>query len=160
MGNHEQMMLSARDDGGQAAREWQVYGGRETLDSYDGGLAQVPESHWLFIESGLGYWETPTHIFVHGGLYPDVALVDQPRHQLLWGRFDQAQPHISGKIMVCGHTSQKNGRPANKGFAYCIDTYAHGGQWLSCLDIDTGIVHQFDIDGEYREVNIADFLDK
>lgn len=158
-GNHDEMMLAARDDAA-AAREWQAVGGMETLESYCGGLSRVPEAHWIFLESCIDFWETDTHFFVHGNVYPDEPLVEQPKHKLFWGGFDGAQPHISGKIMVCGHTSQKSGRPKNLGYAVCIDTYAHGGQWLSCLDVGTGIVTQASIDGDIREVNLSDFIER
>lgn len=40
--------------------------------------------------------------------------------------------------MICGHTSQRSGRPVNLGHTICIDTYAHGGGWLTCLDARSG----------------------
>ena len=54
--------------------------------------------------------------------------------------------------MVCGHTSQKSGRPKNRGHAICIDTYAHGGGWLTCLDTTSGRVWQAN---EKREVQTS-----
>jgi len=159
MGNHEQMMLSARRDR-QAAREWQTFGGLEALESYGGGLDAIPEEHWQFLIDALPYYETKTHIFVHGALFADIDMQEQPRSKLLWGRFKEIEAHISGKTVVCGHTPQISGRPANKGYAICIDTDACRGGWLSCLDIETGIVHQADIDGEYRELDIDDFLER
>jgi len=113
MGNHEQMMLSARRDR-QAAREWQTFGGLETLESYDGGLDAIPEGHWRFLIDALPYHETESHIFVHGALFADIEMTDQPRSKLLWGRFKEIEPHISRKIVICGHTPQISGRPANK----------------------------------------------
>jgi len=40
--------------------------------------------------------------------------------------------------MVCGHTLQLSGMPINIGHAICIDTWAYGGGWLTCLDVTTG----------------------
>ena len=140
-GNHDEMMLNARMD--RAVREaWEINGGTSTIASY-GGLSAVPAAHWQFLEHHcVDYWECETHFFVHGSAYPNVPLWEQPVYKLHWGRFDDAQPHESGKIIVCGHTSQKNGRPNDKSYAVCIDTYAYGGGWLSCLDIDNGLVWQ------------------
>ncbi|MEL7086916.1 MAG: serine/threonine protein phosphatase, partial [Planctomycetota bacterium] len=56
-------------------------------------------------------------------------------------------PHVSGKLMVCGHTSQKDGRIDDLGHAVCIDTHACGGQWLTALDVDTGKLWQANENG-------------
>ena len=140
-GNHDEMMLNARTNR-DAQDAWEMNGGTSTLDSH-GGMSAVPATHWQFLEHHcVDYWESETHFFVHGSAYPNVPLWEQPVYKLHWGSFSDAQPHESGKVMVCGHTSQKNGLPNNKGFAVCIDTYAYGGGWLSCLDIDHGLVWQ------------------
>lgn len=149
-GNHEQMMLWARDDF-YALRDWRRHGGEATEASY-GGLQAVPDSHWQFItEQCRDYWETKTHIFVHAGVEPDIPLREQSRDMLHWSLFDTQTPHESGKQIVCGHTSQKNGLPRNRGFAVCIDTYAHGGGWLSCLDVESGKIWQANQRGQHRE---------
>lgn len=140
-GNHDEMMLNTRSDK-NAQEAWEMNGGTSTLDSY-GSLRGVPTSHWKFLEhSCMDYWECETHFFVHGSAYPNVPLWEQPVYKLHWGSFNDAQPHESGKVMVCGHTSQKNGLPNRKEFAVCIDTYAYGSGWLSCLDIGSGTVWQ------------------
>jgi serine/threonine protein phosphatase 1 len=65
--------------------------------------------------------------------------------------FDDPAPHESGKIMVCGHTSQKVGRPRNVGHAVCIDTRAYGEVgWLTCLDVASGRYWQANQKGETR----------
>lgn len=157
-GNHDQMMLDARRDP-RARAEWLQVGGAETLDSYGGSLAAVPAAHWDFLKSRcVDCWETETHFFVHGNASPNVPLAKQPRSVLYWERFDRARPHQSGKIMVCGHTSQKDGLPRNLGYAVCIDTWPLGA-WLSCLDVGSGIVWQADFDGDRRQWQIADFLE-
>ena len=98
-----------------------------------------PEEHWLFLSRDCKpYHETADHFFVHANAYPELPLNDQPDYMLFWERFDQPSPHESGKIMICGHTPQRNGVPLNLGYAVCIDTHAHGGGWLTCLDVTTG----------------------
>ena len=91
--------------------------------------------------------------------YPDIPLAEQPAYMLRWEPFDDPPPHESGKVMVCGHTSQKTGRPRNLGHALCIDTHAHGGGWLTCLDPRAGRLWQASERGEVREGWVDDYLD-
>jgi len=60
--------------------------------------------------------------------------------------------------MVCGHTAQKGGVPANLGHAICIDTWAYGGQWLTALDVESGTCWQCNEEGERRSDNVALYL--
>ena len=154
-GNHDVMMLAARHDRAEAFA-WQQVGGAETVDAY-GNLTRVPKAHWRFLENQcVDYWECETHFFVHGGVYPNVPLWEQPTHKLHWARFEGVQPHESGKVMVCGHTSQKNGLPLNLGYAVCIDTWAYGDGWLSCLDIESGDVWQANELGRTRHFKLKE----
>ena len=163
-GNHEQMMLEARDEGGEKLSRFLGVGGDRTLASYAapgdaGNLADVPDDHWDFFENVCRDWyETDTHFFVHANAYPDCEVADQPIYMLRWEQFDRPPRHESGKVMVCGHTSQKTGRPRNLGHAVCIDTYAHGGGWLTCLDISTGRMWQANERGDARQAWINDYL--
>jgi serine/threonine protein phosphatase 1 len=158
-GNHDQMMLNARHDP-QAFSEWREVGGAATLRAY-GDLDAVPPAHWRFLETQcVDSWECETHFFVHAGVYADVPLWEQPKYVLYWQRFERVRPHESGKVMVCGHTSQKSGLPRNLGFAVCLDTYAYGGGWLSCLDIGSGQVWQADHNGHVRQLRLADRLEE
>src|SRR5437660_3612705 len=77
-GNHDQMLLDARHDPA-TLWEWLQFGGRETLESYGQGrktatLYDIPELHWQFLEETRPYYETDTHIFVHGRTAPDLPL--------------------------------------------------------------------------------------
>jgi serine/threonine protein phosphatase 1 len=60
--------------------------------------------------------------------------------------------------MVCGHTQQRSGVPLNVGHAVCLDTWAYGGGWLTCLDVTTGAVWQANQRGERRTAHIDDYL--
>jgi serine/threonine protein phosphatase 1 len=154
-GNHELMMLRARTDPSQI-KEWLANGGDATLASYSplddaGNIRDVPDEHWDFLENGCRDWyETETHFFVHANAYADVPLDEQPEFMLFWEQFNDPPPHQSGKIMVCGHTSQKSGRPKSLGHAICIDTWAYGKGWLTCLDVATGHYWQANERGERR----------
>lgn len=155
-GNHELMMLEAFE-GDSPVADWKRVGGDATLRSYspfpgdDGAFADVPDHHWDFLTARLlPYYETESHFFVHANVYSDLSLQDQPEYMLYWERFDDPPRHLSGKIMVCGHTSQKTGRPLFNGNAVCIDTYAYGGGWLTCLDVERSLVYQANDAGKTR----------
>lgn len=154
-GNHEIMMLEARDSD-EAFKRWMKYGGDATLASYSpfgdaGSLVDVPDSHWEFLQEQTRAWfETATHFFVHANAYPNCTFVEQPDFMLYWESFDNPAPHESGKVMVCGHTSQKSGLPRNMGHAVCIDTWACGNGWLTCLDVCSGRYWQTNQKGEMR----------
>jgi len=155
LGNHEVVMLAARSASGWLD-SWREFGGNATLASYarDGGpgsFADVPNEHWQFFEHDCRRWhETPTHIFVHGGLDPRLPLDRQPDAMLLWEKFNNPPPHESGRIMICGHTAQKDGLPKNLGHAVCIDTWVYGEGWLTCLEPATGRYWQANQRGESR----------
>lgn len=163
LGNHDLMMLEARTD---AATEqfWRAGGGDATLKSYAklgemGTFADVPQHHWDFLERRcLNWYETDRHFFVHANADPNLPFDRQPPEQLFWEKFGHPQAHYSGKIMVCGHSSQKSGVPLNIGHAICIDTYAWGGGWLTALDVNSGRVWQANNWGEIKETAIDDFL--
>src|SRR5262249_37008124 len=143
-GNHEVMMLQARE-GGVESDIWLGSNGFETLESYgitlpkrDGWMNEIPAAHWSFLEQTAPVFETPGHILVHACLDPGLDLKDQPSWLLYWETFDRLQPHKSGKKIICGHTRQKSGRINDVGYAACIDTGAATGGWLTCLDINSG----------------------
>ena len=159
-GNHEDMMMAARSEIGNLA-EWMFNGGDATLASYAGlraTLADVPTEHWRFLETGLvNFLETDTHIFVHANAYPDHPMSEQPDYMLRWQRCDDIKPHQSGKVLVCGHTPQRDGVPMNRGFAICIDTQAYGIGLLTCLDAVSGKVWQADEKGVISRSHISDY---
>jgi serine/threonine protein phosphatase 1 len=153
-GNHEIMMENARNML-TSRRGWAMVGGDATWDSYEQvykgeGLDAVPDSHWEFLDNLSPSYETPDHIFVHASVDSDVDMEDQFEDVLYWGDFYSIGPHCSGKKVICGHTSQKSGLPKSLGHAICIDTWACGKGWLTCLDVETGIYWQANQSGETR----------
>ncbi len=150
-GNHEIMMLRARDDH-SSLLNWIACGGDATLDSYGAaGFEDVPGAHWDFLASTVRYYETEHDFFVHANVDPDLPLEDQPDTDLFWEHLDGAgSRHISGRRMICGHTAQASGRPLDLGHVVCIDTYACGDGWLTCLETDTGIYWQANQQGDLR----------
>jgi serine/threonine protein phosphatase 1 len=162
-GNHELMLLDAANLGDDQSL-WLECGGWETLLSYGqsgqpGTLDDIPERHWQFIEKlCVDAYESPTHIFVHAGAYPDMPLAEQPDHLLFWDAFQDRGPHESGKVIICGHTQQRSGVPLNLGHSVCLDTWAFGDGWLTCLDVTTGRIWQANQKGERRTAHLDDFL--
>jgi serine/threonine protein phosphatase 1 len=159
-GNHEQMMLGARDSH-DARADWLLNGGDATLRSYGGArgtVRDVPADHWQLLSAGLvDYFETDTHIFVHASAYADMPMEEQPDYMLRWERFENITPHESGKVIVCGHTPQKSGQPVNRGFAICLDTHACGGGMLTCMDASSGRIWQADARARVTRGHISDF---
>lgn len=159
-GNHEIMMLDARHRKSWLP-PWLSYGGEATLRSYStnednaGSFADIPASHFDFLENKLlSYYECDSHFFVHANVDASIALQDQSDPVLYWRKYDDPEPHCSGKIMVCGHTPQTSGMPASNGHSICIDTWAYGKGWLSCLDVASGTVWQANEAGDTRSITI------
>lgn len=147
-GNHELMMLSARRDN-ESLQFWLAVGGREALASYSpsrrgGSLTDIPESHWRFLKrTCVDWYEAERHFFVHANVDPDLPLDQQPSSMLHWEVINEwTPPHMSGKIMLCGHTEQRRGWPLVLPHAICVDTYCYGGGWLTCLDVLNGRLWQ------------------
>src|SRR3954464_7668813 len=130
LGNHDQMLLEARS--GLHPTTWLGMGGIATLDSYGPGrdLSLIPEEHFEFLERCLDFYETDTHIFVHANYFPDLPMAEQPVGMLRWESLREMTPgpHESGKTVIAGHTSQKNGEILDLGHVKVIDTYCYGGR--------------------------------
>ena len=159
-GNHEIMMLDSRESASWL-EAWLRYGGAETLRSYAsseddaGSFADIPDSHFDFLENKLvPYYECESHFFVHANVQADVALEHQTAPALYWQKYKNPDQHCSGKIMVCGHTVQPSGVPSSNGNSVCIDTWAYGDGWLSCLDVGSGTVWQANESGETRHFEL------
>jgi serine/threonine protein phosphatase 1 len=156
-GNHDIMMLGARQERPNY-EDWFGEGGNRTLASYGGSLDNVPDHHWRFLESTERYFEIDTHFFVHANAWAELPLAEQPDFMLFWEFFNNPPPHESGKIMVCGHTSQRSFEPVNIGHAICLDTRCFGGGWLTCLDVQSGELWQANERGETQTGRIEDYL--
>lgn len=158
-GNHEKMLLRARSEP-ETLGEWLRQGGDATLDSYSRhGYAReiecIPAEHWKFLaEQTLDYWETENSIFVHASIHPELGLDEQPDFLLFWQPFTNPTIHKSGRQIICGHASQKSGMPAVFDRGICIDTWAHGGGWLTCFDTIQQTFIQSSESGEHRTFDL------
>lgn len=153
IGNHEEMMLNVLRKR-SSPHVWIGHGGAATLDSYgfDGDLGVVPEEHLRFLESFSDFVELDTHFFVHANYDPKLPLSRQVPNTVRWLSLEKCMPapHVSGKVAVVGHTPDRSGEIFSLRHIKCIDTYCHGGGWLTALEIGTGRVWQVNDRGQVR----------
>ncbi|MEM7082213.1 MAG: metallophosphoesterase family protein [Pseudomonadota bacterium] len=154
-GNHEVMMLDARDNA-ERFFAWQHFGGEETLYSYQyttgaDWQASIPIEHWQFLENTLPYYEADSQIFVHASVKPKRPLDEQDDRHLYWKKVSKPRPYHSDHRVICGHTTQYDGEIGDHEHTLLIDTYAYGDQWLTCLNADTLEYWQANQQGETRQ---------
>jgi len=154
-GNHEQMMLDARErfdstfdadnscGNTESGRYWFVEGGQETLNSYGPPEGRrwfelVPDEHWDFIRATKMEYEEGGYLFVHAGVVPagrtwfmDGFKAD-PR---LWIRYEfiASESEFDGRIVVFGHTPTRDGLPMIQRNKLAIDTGAGFGAPLTAV---------------------------
>ncbi len=148
-GNHD-LVMQQWCEGQIETALWDMIGGQATLNSY--GVTEpylVPAEHIEFLSKCINYYETKTHIFVHGGYQPHLRLEDTSLEFLLWSHLSWPlpRPHFSGKTVVVGHTPQTSGAVADFGHLVCIDTYCFGGGNLTAYDVDARTALQVDAQG-------------
>ncbi|MGE3808940.1 MAG: metallophosphoesterase, partial [Gemmataceae bacterium] len=151
LGNHEEMLLATLEGKGDF-RYFLQFGGDETLVSYGvRDVEDIPAEHLQFIKSCRLIYETASHFFVHAYYEPNAPLNQQPWNTLIWASLpEQPQRHCSGKTAIVGHTAQEYGSILDLGFLKCIDTFCHGGGWLTALEIKSGQCWQADLAGRVR----------
>ncbi len=129
-------------------------GGAATLDSYGPGriIDLIPDDHIAFLEDCRDSHETHTHIFVHANYDPNLPMDEQSAPVLRWESLRDVTPgpHVSGKTVITGHSSQKSGEILDLGYLKCIDTYCYGGGWLTAMEVDTGRTWQANRRGVLR----------
>ncbi len=151
LGNHEQALLDFLQHP-EAIAGWLSLGSYETLHSYGITLAHIPsrhdaarlarllerklpDSHRAFFHQCTASWRCGSYYFVHAGIRPGVALVEQTLEDQLWIREEflySNQNH--GFIVVHGHSiSQEVERRPNR---IGIDTGAFATGVLSCLVLE------------------------
>lgn len=153
LGNHEEMMLGALR-GTYPRNAWLQYGGIQTLDSYGfvGDPSVIPEEHLAFFDRCLDYHEADRFFFTHANYVPGEPLASQPAEALRWQSLHEyfPQPHASGKRAIVGHTAQRSGEVLDSHHLWCLDTYCHGGGWLTACDVASGDMWQAAADGRLR----------
>ena len=145
-GNHEQMMLDARQhfdpafDSDNSCNNcelgiyWFGGGGTATVLSYGPAMGKrwfelVPQAHWDFILQTEMEYRKDAYIFVHAGVLPQGRIWHfgefdaDPR---LWIRdeFISSGSAFGGNTVVYGHTPTKGGQPLIQANKVGIDTGA------------------------------------
>jgi len=144
LGNHEQMLFSARSSHDMFDR-WLKYGGTATLASYCGDdLHAMPMEHGWFLDSCRLYFETDTHFFIHANYDQNLPLGEQNEDTALCLSLNEhvPGPHLSGKTAIVGHTAQLEGEILDLGHLVCIDTNCYGGGCLTAINVGTGQLWQ------------------
>lgn len=151
-GNHELMMLDALSNSNAHKIDfWLHCGGEETMASYGGDVANIPDSHVDFLKSCRRYHEIETFFFVHANYLHHLPLSHQPDDVLFWQHLDDVpQPHVSGKTAVVGHTPQLTGNILDLRHVICVDTFCFGSGWLTAYDVLSGECWQVDKTGNVR----------
>ena len=65
---------------------------------------------------------------------------------------------MNGKLAIVGHTAQKSGEIFDLGYVACIDTFCHGGGWLTAMEVDSGRLWHVDRNGRPRKNDLAAHL--
>lgn len=159
-GNHDQMMLNACRDSSLLG-VWECLS-NDPLASYGSGatedlLRNIPDHHMSFIdERCCDFHETDSFIFVHGGIRPHISPAEENIDHLHWAVLSSAAPHLSGRTVVCGHSSQATGLIADLGHTICIDTGITKGKYLTCLDLIDFSYVQASANGEILKGRLYD----
>jgi serine/threonine protein phosphatase 1 len=149
LGNHDEMMLNARN-GKDDFNFWKNCGGITALDSYgsSGRLDLIPAVHFRFLQQCVPFFETDTHFFIHANYRRDLHLEEMDEHALRWLSLRDfvPSPHCSGKVAVMGHTPQPD--ILDLGHLICLDTGCCNGGWLTAFDVKSRQCWRVDERGE------------
>ena len=149
MGNHEEMLLAVLDGGQSEMKFWLTFGGAAALVSYGWKgrsdlrpadvRSLIPGAHVKFVKACRDHFETVRHFFAHAYYDAHLPLDQQKWSGLRWASLPPGpERHCSGKVAVVGHTPQRSGDILDLGYFKCIDTLAHGGGWLTALEVEPG----------------------
>lgn len=154
-GNHDDM-FEASLQSRRAFEAFESIDGGTTMRSYGAPTREaVPEAHRRFLADLRLAWHDESLICVHGRIGPHASPDNPDRYEALWGRVDEAQPHESGRTVVCGHSRQRSGQPLDLGHTICIDTGIKQGGWLTILEAGSWRYIQADARGETRSGQLS-----
>jgi serine/threonine protein phosphatase 1 len=140
MGNHEEMLLEARDGGWGDRAHWMKHGGAQTCASFGVESALgIPAKYIDYLRNGLKLYHEDEHrVFVHAGISPSRPNMEtQPRFVMLWVRdeFLMLQDKFF-KYVVHGHTPRVDGMPDILHNRANIDTMCFSTGHLTCVAFD------------------------
>jgi len=132
-GNHEDLAFNALNapEWSEEMALWMINGGDDTISSY-GNTGYTRSALLPFIESLKLYYETETHIFVHGGIPGGKNLKTVNPEELMW---DRSFDYRGEKTLVVGHTPQMAAAKIPGRKIICVDTGAFMTGVLSAYDV-------------------------
>ncbi|AFY71207.1 metallophosphoesterase [Thalassoporum mexicanum PCC 7367] len=155
-GNHEQMCIEAFDapETSMLWQGWLANGGAATLESY--GDADLLTKHLQWMRQLPLYMDLDTYWLVHAGVDPNLTIEDQTSLEFCWIREPfhcSPNRYFSDKTIITGHTitfvfpGVHPGQIAQGPGWLGIDTGAYHPKsgWLSALNLDTQVVHQYNV---------------
>lgn len=131
-GNHEDLLLASLTSHDAIGR-WLANSGGATLRSH--GVTSpkdLPVEHLAWIRNLPTHYDDGQRFFVHAGIRPGIPLDQQTREDKLWIR----EPFLSadadhGRLIVHGHTPQRDGKPDIHPNRVNVDTGAVFGRKLT-----------------------------
>lgn len=150
MGNHEEVLVSALSGHDAALRLFVRIGGREALLSYgiapeliDGDddaalyaamMRHIPERHRDFLLDMRHVVTIGDYVFVHAGIRPGIAMIEQRQEDLHWIRKEFLECDTDhGFMVVHGHTIEDD--PVIRPNRIGIDTGAYRTGHLTALGL-------------------------
>lgn len=135
-GNHEDLLLAARDGGDDAVADWMANGAPATLASYRARTVHdLPPDHVAWMRALPLFHDDGRRFFVHAGIDFGRPLDRQDPHTLLWTRGGAEGPD-PGRLIVHGHTPQRSGTPERAPHRLNLDTAAVLGGPLTAAAFD------------------------
>lgn len=144
LGNHDFWTLDWMETG-HADELWLTQGGQATVDSYNGN---VPDQHTQLLRKALPYYNYRNNLFVHAGIDPQRALIDQGIQTFLWDRsfaqLAKRQHELNKEIKLTtydavfiGHTPITAPQPIQYCEVWMMDTAAGWSGRLSMMNLET-----------------------
>jgi serine/threonine protein phosphatase 1 len=117
MGNHEDYCITAWEEDQEVKsflgirpktktqKEWEVYGGKQTLQSFDADRPRdIPEKYINWMKKLNYFVELDDFIIVHAGLNFDIEDPFEDKYSMIWIReFNVDSEKIGGKKIIHGH---------------------------------------------------------
>lgn len=105
-GNHEDLLLKAKNNEFKDVANWYLIGGDTTLKSYGEKIKDIFNLHSMFLENLKLNYMTDKYFFVHGGINPAKIFEEQTEQDFLWYRHDFKEKYLGiPQKVVFGHTS-------------------------------------------------------
>jgi len=116
VGNHEFFCIKSFEEDSKRRlfslkpyiqREWETYGGKETLKSF--GVKRpkdIPQMYIDWMNKGKYFIETEKYVLVHAGMNFNIDNPFEDTYAMMWARDFKVEPEkIHGKKLIHGHVA-------------------------------------------------------